>query len=305
MYFPFNRKTYPGIKGPLFDDEIQNAMNGLYTLTNALLGLGPTDFAILSGFTYTAGSPGHYSGGLVYMSGKIYYSIGGVNVGQYLVPITTSIENKPHGDGVSRDTYEEYLASASNTPATGGSPIFSSNMDAYRWNILKAKTQAIASAATDATTKANAALASAEAYTDAFSETLGDAAFKNTGNTAGTVAPGDDARFAIGRGVPLSGTPPANWNVILRAFKYGSLITFTIGVKCNSGATNDLTSVYTFGTNDRPSDRVYFGLVPDQENVGNYTGYGYVEPDGTIKVSVGNLGFDYVASVSFFASTFN
>jgi hypothetical protein len=207
MYFPFNRKTYPGIKGPLFDDEIQNAMNGLYTLANAILGLGPSDFAILSGFSYTSGSPGHYSGGLVYMSGKIYYSVGGVNVGQYLAPITTSIENKPHGDGVSRDTYEEYLADFSNIPATGGSPIFTTNMDAYRLSILLAKNVAIATAAADATTKANTAQANAIAATQ-ITDHIGDVVY----NYATTIQANRNNAY---HDLDLSAIVPANRMAII------------------------------------------------------------------------------------------
>lgn len=188
MDFPNNRLTYSGKKGPIFDDEIQNALNGLYKSVNLLLGLGPTDFAILSGFTYTPGTPGSYSGGFVYMSGVIYYCDAGVNVGQYLIPSISQIENKPHSDGVSRYVYQVFYAVASNTSGSGGSPIFTTTMDNYRLNISLAKSQAIATAASDS-----------EIYTDTIVNNLigelGGAAYKDIGTVSNTVAAGDDSRI--------------------------------------------------------------------------------------------------------------
>jgi hypothetical protein len=152
MDFPNNRLTYTGIQGPLFDDEIQNALNALYKGMNTILGFGATDFKILSGFVYTAGSPGSYTGGIVYMSGQIYYCAAGLNEGQYLIPNISQIESKPHKDGVNRNTYQVYYAVSSNTSGAGGSPIFSGNMNSYRGDVTSQVTSEATTRATNDTT---------------------------------------------------------------------------------------------------------------------------------------------------------
>ena len=144
MDFPNNRLVYTGVEGPLFDNESKNALDALYKAVNMILGLGASGFAILSGFVYTSGSPGHYTGGLVWIDDVIYYCPGGINVGQYLVPGTSGVEYKPHKDGINRNTYQIFYAVASD--GYGASPQFTTNMDSYRWDMSYVKSQAITSA---------------------------------------------------------------------------------------------------------------------------------------------------------------
>jgi hypothetical protein len=132
IQFPNNRLTYTGKKGPVYDNDGQNAINNLYSAVNMLLGLSPTGFAILSGFVYSSGS---YGSGYFYLNGFIYYFAGGITSGQCLVPNVTQINNVQFSDGISRNTYEVYGSTTSNTATGSTSPLFTNNMDSYRLNL--------------------------------------------------------------------------------------------------------------------------------------------------------------------------
>lgn len=171
--FPSFRLTYTGFKGPVFDDEIKNALESIHTGMIDLLGLDPSEFAIISGLGGTSG--GTYAAGIVHLGGRLYYSANEIAPGQYLIPSTSNYYSKPHGDGISRNTYKTYYALVSNTADTGHSPIFTGNMDSYRISVKLAKSQAIASA-----------VATSEGYTDAginaaigFLESYADTAVSN------------------------------------------------------------------------------------------------------------------------------
>ena len=132
IQFPNNRLTYTGKQGPVYDNDGQNAINGLFSAINMLLGLSPTGFAILSGFVYSSGS---YGSGYFYLNGVIYYFAGGITSGQCLVPNITQINNAQFSDGVSRNTYQIFGSTTSSTASGSTSPLFTSNMDSYRLNL--------------------------------------------------------------------------------------------------------------------------------------------------------------------------
>ena len=66
--WPHKRKEYSGMNNPRYVTDIVEATENLLSAMKAILGLGDTDFAIISGFDYTAGSPGSYSPGICYMN---------------------------------------------------------------------------------------------------------------------------------------------------------------------------------------------------------------------------------------------
>ena len=130
--FPNNRLTAAGLGKPIFGTDIQNSTENLLQAIYILLGLPSNGFAILSGFTYTPGTPGSYSSGIVYMNGQIYLCSAGLQEGKYLAPNVQDLFPKLHNpDGNSYPTYRVYYAVSSNSQV-GGMPQFSGNMDQYR-----------------------------------------------------------------------------------------------------------------------------------------------------------------------------
>ena len=136
IQFPNNRLTYTGKQGPVYDNDGQNAINNLYSAVNMLLGLSPTGFAILSGFAVVGNTGGNniFGPGYFYLNGIIYYS-STITEGQCLVPNITQINNAQFSDGVSRNTYQIYGSTTSNTATGSTSPLFTNNMDSYRLNL--------------------------------------------------------------------------------------------------------------------------------------------------------------------------
>ena len=136
IQFPNNRLTYTGKQGPVYDNDGQNAINGLFSAINMLLGLSPTGFAILSGFAVVGNTGGNniFGPGYFYLNGIVYYS-STITEGQCLVPNITQINNAQFSDGVSRNTYQIYDSTTSNTVTGSTSPLFTYNMDSYRLNL--------------------------------------------------------------------------------------------------------------------------------------------------------------------------
>ena len=136
LQFPNVRKQYTGVANPLFVSDISNLTENLLIAMANVLGLGPTDFAIISGMEYNSGA-GTYAVGIVYMSGVFYYSNAVLTEGKYLQPSLTNALSKTFPDTVARYIYQVNNAVTSNTLVTGGSPVpFTGNMDIYRLNNL-------------------------------------------------------------------------------------------------------------------------------------------------------------------------
>jgi hypothetical protein len=173
--WPFKRKEYAGLDNPRFVSDIVAANEAVIDAMKAITGLGNTDFAIITGLDFTAGSPnGVYSAGIFYLNGLFYYQGSAFSEGLYLAANPTDTMPQPFGDSISRMTYT-LLSGISTSNPTGATPIFSSDMNAYRIGLKSAKNSILAIQATLAT--------------------LGNAAFRNVGTVAGTVAAGDDSRF--------------------------------------------------------------------------------------------------------------
>jgi len=134
IQFPNDRLVYSSVGNPLFVTDIQNATQSANESMRTLLGMptsGATSFAILSGFTYTAGSPGTYSAGYVIYADTIYYCSTGTREGKYLKPHTTKIQSKLFQDAISRYTYQVYKID-SFYHSYLSFPVFSGDMNAYR-----------------------------------------------------------------------------------------------------------------------------------------------------------------------------
>ena len=172
--WPFYRKTYPGINNPRFVDDILAANQAVLQGLTALLGALNTDFFILSGFAYTAGSPGSYTPGIIYLNGYFYY-VNGMTEGQYIQGVQVDTMPQPFTDGNSRNIYTLNQGNPTSVSDPTYSPMFSGNMNQYR--------------------ATNKYLATGLAAAQAILGNLGGAAFANIGTVAGTVAAGNDSRF--------------------------------------------------------------------------------------------------------------
>lgn len=136
MDFPNKRLEVTGVGNPIYISDIAVANQNVLDAMKSILGVGASDFWIISGMDYTPGGPGSYSTGIVYMSGVFYYSNAVLTEGKYLAPNITNTQSEPFEDTVSRNTYQINYAATSNTSVTGGSPVaFSGNMNAYRLNL--------------------------------------------------------------------------------------------------------------------------------------------------------------------------
>lgn len=174
--FPFVRKSIPGIGNPIFDQDVVAANQGLLDGLAVLASLPNPGFAILSGLAYSpvGGSPGAYGPGVFYLNGLFYLMQNGFNEGQYLIAAPQDVNPEQFQDLSVQNTYTQYYAAVTNNPA-GATPIFAGNMAQYRIgnNDLKASMTAL----------------------QAIAGQLKGAAFLAVGQTAGTVAAGDDNRF--------------------------------------------------------------------------------------------------------------
>lgn len=175
IQWPFTRKEWPGFGNPRFVSDIVAANEAVIDAIKVVTGLTNADFAILSGLDFTPGTPnGTYAPGWFYLNGEIYYMGASFSEGLYLAPNPTDIMPKPFSDGNSRNTYT-LLTGISTSNPTGSTPIFSGNMNVNRIGLKTI----------------NASIQSILATISA----LGNAAYRNVGTTAGTVAAGDDSRF--------------------------------------------------------------------------------------------------------------
>jgi hypothetical protein len=178
--WPFKRKEYPGVGNPRFVSDIVAANEATIDAMKALTGLGSVDFAIITGLDFTPGAPnGVYSPGVFYLNGSFYYMGAGFSEGLYLTTNPTDIEPQPFEDGISRLTYTVLSGISTSNPA-GATPIFSGDMNAYRIGLKSVKNSLVPIQTTVAQ--------------------LGNSAFRNVGNTGGTVAAGDDPRFGYTQG---------------------------------------------------------------------------------------------------------
>lgn len=172
LQWPFVRVTYAGIDNPMFVDDIQAANEGILAAAAVLTGMGPTDFAIISGLNYDGST--NYSAGVFYLNGQFYYLSGGCTTGQFLTGGPQPGLSEGFDDGNNRNIYNLYEGQASNAGGAGFSPVFSGNMDIYRAG-AKRLMQAVNSL-------------------QVVAAALGAAAFLNVGNVAGTVMAGNDPR---------------------------------------------------------------------------------------------------------------
>lgn len=169
--FPTHRLSYPSVGNPVYVSDIQAAneltLDGLTALTD----LPNPGFAIISGLKYAGGQ---YSQGVVWLNGTFFYSFNVLTEGLYLSPVGLPLLNKPFSDTNSRFIYSEFRVGPSSNPESA-SPLFVGDMNAYRIGLTDLKNE----------------IATIEAEL----LTLGNAAFKNVGTAAGTVAAGDDPRL--------------------------------------------------------------------------------------------------------------
>ena len=129
--WPFKRKTYSGLDNPRFVDDITAANEAVIDGMTVLTGLESTDFAIISGLNFLAGTPNVFTDGIFYLNGAFYYQSTGFNENLYLLPTPTDIMPKVFGDTNTRNIYTSF-ASASTSSPTGATPQFVGNMNAYR-----------------------------------------------------------------------------------------------------------------------------------------------------------------------------
>ncbi len=174
---PAVRITYPGIDNPMYDSDVKVANQMAISMVQALAGLGPADFAIISGLDFVAGVPNTYTPGFFYLNGQFYFQATGFTEGNFLTPNATETQNQGFNDGNSRNIYLVNLGLI--TPSNVGpgpfTPAFSGNMNASRMG--------------------NKYMAAAIVSLLATQAALRGAAFLNVGQTAGTVAAGDDPRL--------------------------------------------------------------------------------------------------------------
>lgn len=132
IQFPNKRIQVDGVKNPLFVSDIYNANSSLYEGMKQLLGLGNTDFAILSGCEYDGINS--YSAGIIYLNGEFYNCLP-ISAGDYAAGGTVGGISKPFSDNVSRETYNLYVAFGTPSSSPTTSPQFTGSMDEYRLNL--------------------------------------------------------------------------------------------------------------------------------------------------------------------------
>lgn len=129
---PVLRKQYAGINNPRFVTDLVVLAQDIQDMAIALTGLGPSDFAILSGMEYTGVSPtGSYGAGMFYLNGSIYYIGTSTAEGLYLIGTTTDVQPIGFQDSITRDIYTLQQGLSTSSP-TDASPVLSGNMNNYR-----------------------------------------------------------------------------------------------------------------------------------------------------------------------------
>lgn len=132
IQWPFTRKTYAGIKNPVFVDDIKAVNQGLNDAIVVVTGMGTTDFAILSGLELVLGTPNTYTKGWYYFNGQIYYIDTSFNELLYLQVNPTDTLLEGFIDPVTtKYIYTINYATATST-ALGNTPQFSGDMNQYR-----------------------------------------------------------------------------------------------------------------------------------------------------------------------------
>lgn len=185
IQWPFVRHSYTGLNNPLFVSDIQAANEAVIDGLIALAGLSPNDFFIISGLTYTAGingNAGTYSEGIYYLNGVFYHIDDNlVQEGLFLLGSKADAFNEVFpDDGNSRPIYTIYNGTTLSTSVSGSTSIqMSGDMNGYRLN--------------------NKYLAQAIINLQNAYNSLGNAAKLNVGQTAGTVAAGDDSRLVYNK----------------------------------------------------------------------------------------------------------
>lgn len=131
--FPTLRKFYAGIKNPLFLSDIQVADQSVLDAITALSGLTNTDFFIVSGLAFTAGTPNFYTPGIVFFNGSFYNLSGNINEGLYLSCTTLDVlpETFDTTPPQTNNIYTNYIATPTSV-ASGNTPLFAGNMNQYR-----------------------------------------------------------------------------------------------------------------------------------------------------------------------------
>lgn len=158
MDFPYLRKVVSagGVGNPMFVDDILFADSAAISAMAAISDLRSTDFAILSGFDYSAST---YSSGVCFMAGTFYYFSGTLAENKYITPSITTAYNKVFQDLSVKPIYDVYYCIQSDMQY-GTMPIFSGNMNQYRFSLkslMDGKTTVISKAYADSpyTTIAN------------------------------------------------------------------------------------------------------------------------------------------------------
>jgi hypothetical protein len=172
LQWPFKRKQYAGIDNPRFVSDVVAANESVLDGLKSLAGLSDTDFAIISGLEFTGTG---YTPGVFFLNGTFYYIQNSFNAGLYVIGAPQDTMAQPFGDGNNRNIYTIQYGVSTSSP-TDASPVFTGDMNQYRIGAKQLRNNISALNAT-------AAL-------------LGDAAFKNVGVGAGSVAAGDDPRLA-------------------------------------------------------------------------------------------------------------
>jgi hypothetical protein len=134
IQWPFVRLEYAGIGNPRFVSDIVAANQAVLDSLAGIAGLGATDFAIFSGFTFIPGSPNKYSGGIFFFHGNWYYQATQFNELLYLTPAPQNIMSKPFSDSISRFIYKVQYSTTTSS-AGGNTPQFSGNMNQYRLDL--------------------------------------------------------------------------------------------------------------------------------------------------------------------------
>jgi hypothetical protein len=132
IQWPFVRIQYAGINNPRFVGDVVASNQAVLTGLAALAGLGPTDFAIFSGFAYTVGQGGNtYGPGIFYLNGTFYFMpTTFAEGGLYLTPQIQNVLPEAFQDTVTRFIYQVQNAVTTTTP-TGNTPVFAGNMNQY------------------------------------------------------------------------------------------------------------------------------------------------------------------------------
>jgi hypothetical protein len=185
--FPAKRLEYAGIENPRFVSDIVAANELLLDGLVAITGLNATDFAIIAGMDYTAGTPGNYTEGVIYLKGNFYYSAA-ISEGLYLKPNLVLTESHPFTDGNSRSIYELLQSITTSSSDSTTTPLFTGSMSSYRLGLKTINTNIQTILVTLATLK--------------------QGAFRDVGNATGTLADGGILQGLINNVLQLNNSTP-------------------------------------------------------------------------------------------------